>query len=139
MDLAEFLLARLAEDFEVAQRESVWPNGKPRSPLDWDHVAGDADSMLVSMFSPARVLAEVDAKRQIIEHVTSWEHDDPDSGGYYSCPLVPGSSRARDDWWDGKECWCGLIARQLAILGPLTLPYADHPQCHPSWLPAVKA
>lgn len=117
MDLAEFLLARLAEDFEVAQRENTWPNGKPISAADWDRVAGDADSMLVSMFSPARVLAEVESKRGMVElHQTQFADGDP----YQRCLA------------DGADYPC-------ATLKLLALPYADHPECHPSWLPAVKA
>lgn len=48
----------------MAQREYAYPNGTPRS---WDDTAGEADSMLVSMFSPVRVLAEVAAKRRLLE------------------------------------------------------------------------
>lgn len=89
----------------------------------------------IARWDPARVLAEVAAKRRIIEHVSSWQHDDPDGGGYYSCPLVPGSSRAEDEDWDGTSCWCGVVARQMAILGPLALPYAGRDGWREEWRP----
>ncbi len=71
--LGAWLLDRLDEEHEVAEREYAYPSGTPR---DWEHVAGEADSMLVSMFSPARVLAEVAAKRRIVEHENKWGEDD---------------------------------------------------------------
>jgi hypothetical protein len=136
MDLAEFLLARLAEDFEVAQRENTWPNGKPISAADWDRVAGDADSMLVSMFSPARVLAEVEAKRVILN--------------IHSAPPPPeDEERWGPGLWPNRCLGCGTIPPcddpitedrdNCPVLQALALPYADHPECHPSWLPAIKA
>lgn len=118
MDLAEFLLARLADDFEVAQRESAWPNGKPRSPQDWEHVAGEADSMLVGMFSPARVLAEVEAKRELL-------------GLHPTDPLGHCRCQEEDGVVYGQE---PCLTKRL-----LALPFAEHPECHPSWLPAVMA
>lgn len=70
-DLAAFLLAMIAEDEEGARRESVWPNGAPKTEQDWQYVAGQADSMLVSMFSPARVLADCEARRAIVERLAA--------------------------------------------------------------------
>lgn len=60
MELVEWLLVVLDEHEEVAQREQ-------RSAPDWDRVAGYADSTLVQMMSPAAVLADIAAKRVIIE------------------------------------------------------------------------
>jgi len=50
MDLSEFLLARIAEDERNASLE-----------------IGRRDVVLVGAFAPARVLAECDAKRRIVE------------------------------------------------------------------------
>lgn len=83
---------------------------------------------------PARVLAEVAAKRRIIDEVMGWDHDDPDGAGYYSCPLVPDSTRAADDEWDGVSCLCGLAARRMAILRPLASSYADRPGYRQEWV-----
>jgi hypothetical protein len=56
-------VAQLDEIEEVAQREHAACGDR------WDYVAGDADSMLVQMMSPAAVLADIAAKRKIIERV----------------------------------------------------------------------
>lgn len=133
MDLPEFLLARLAEDFEVAQRENTWPNGKSISATDWDRVAGDADSMLVGMFSPARVLAEVEAKRKIVSlhrHVAAsptvrmYEEKGERPFGCVICADHDGVI-----WPAG---WCDTLSL-------LALPHSEHDDYRAEWLPAVKA
>lgn len=122
--LVEFLTARLDEEREVAEREYAYPSGTPR---DWSHTAGDADSMLVSMFSPARVLAEVAAKRAIVDL-----HTPKDRTGMYCCPVCvswelwvsqePGEALPLDD----APC---------ATLRALALPYASHPDYRSEWKP----
>lgn len=145
MTLVEFLLARLDERETVAQRALTavrrWPKSQPPP---WEvarllhaqlpRSAGHLEAW-EGRETPADVLADVAAKRAIVEHVSRWEHDNPDDGGYYSCPLVPDSSRALDEDWDGESCWCGLASRQLAILGPLARPYAGRADYQQEWAP----
>ncbi len=73
MDLADFLLARIAEDEEAAHRWYAGDGMKVHdgSPLD-----------------PARVLAECEAKRRIVKAMV--DHDGYAYGepSYYDVPLV---------------------------------------------------
>jgi hypothetical protein len=101
--LTDFLLARLAEDEALAlQVPEGWVPPFDR-PLQWE---GDYDMLSVL---PARVLAEVEAKRQIVELLGDC-HD-----GYV---------------WDSGT---GLRA-ELALCA-LALPYSDHPDFDPAWRP----
>lgn len=110
-DLATFLLERLDEEHEVAEREYAYPNGTPR---DWSDKAGEADSMLVGIFSPARVLADVEAKRRIIEqHPLDDEGFCGDGIGLVGC----------------KWAWPCPTLRLLA------LPYVGHEAYREEWRP----
>lgn len=64
----------------------------------------------IARWDPARVLAEVAAKRRIIEHVV----------------------RGRAYYWDTDNT---LFPPGLAILGALALPYADRPGYRDEWRP----
>jgi hypothetical protein len=76
--LAEFLLARIAEDEAISRGVA-----EPLSPdetfdvrfrtYESDHTQGD--SAHVRRFDPARVLAECEAKRRIIEQSRRWLDD----------------------------------------------------------------
>jgi hypothetical protein len=122
--LAEFLLARIAEDEErVARWDSdgrarvatMWTGGEP----GYTTVASDhadehwvADGREVTdarhvrvLFDPARVLAECEAKRRIVARQ----------------PGLRARDDVRDVWWD--------------VLALLALPYADHPDYRPEWKP----
>lgn len=133
MDIVEFLPARLDEDEAAAQfvednsapftgewvnddgralrTRNGWtlaymPDAKPWRPGVLDHIA---------RHDPARVLAEVAAKRAIVA-----QH-----AGTHECP-------SPNDWALGKntdyvteeECW---------TLRNLAAPYADHPDYNPAW------
>lgn len=110
--LVEFLLARIAEDEVVAaELGELW------------HLVADADRRrldagvregMSSVFgvahgapagsAPARLVAELDAKRRIVE--------------YCSGQLSADESPGMDD---------------LTVLLLLALPYANHPECRPEW------
>lgn len=84
-DLVAFLRARLDED--------------ERDPGGW---------------SPARVLAEVDAKRRILaEH--PWRHE--------------------PDWPSGRQCRQCATEHPCTTLRLLALPYAGHPDYREEWRP----
>ena len=121
MDLKTFLLARIAEDEELARAaiepQEMHPYGDVRMPAmavsEWpDAVRGYLGGPWgehAANTNPARVLAECAAKRAIVER---W--DDPafsDQGAYDA-----GYTRAIDD-----------AVRALAT------PYADHPDYQPEW------
>ena len=61
MTLAEFLLARIAEDEAIARRSVNWSEGI----TEWAD-GGDPDWEHIARWDPARVLAECEAKREIV-------------------------------------------------------------------------
>jgi hypothetical protein len=102
-DLPAFLLARIAE--EEADAFRAVPGYRP----------GDDDGGFAALharrWTPARVLAECDAKGQLVELHPAGEHD------------CPGDDRGDDP---GRCC---------PTLHLLALPYADHPDYRPEWRP----
>jgi hypothetical protein len=102
--LVEFLKARLDEDEERArfvQREQGDRSRYETEPwrLSWH------DEYDLLCVEPSRVLAEVDAKRKLIEqHI-----------GYYGA--------GDDEWWP------------VQTLRIMALPYASHPEYDESWRP----
>jgi hypothetical protein len=115
VNIAEFLLARIAEDEEAARNadgirwewgtESVYAasDGSPIVVGPWGGNIASGDAHHIVRWDPARVLAECKAKRRIVKWAKDW-------------PLRP--SRPSDE---------------DAILGPLALPYADHPDYREEW------
>jgi hypothetical protein len=126
MSLAEFLLARIAED------EAHWR----RLAANLPQVGGRmADRFNIGGFDfhppvpviPAKLLAECEAKRRIVER-----HHRVDSEEWRP-----------DDWPPSPECaGCGFNAveeyrtadvDECPELRLLALPYADHPDYQPAW------
>ncbi len=130
MNLADFLLARIDDDQRQAEQATPGPwqtvriddttdgwnvqaRGRDgsRSDVAVDHAQpGEgacraADSAHIVRWNPARVLAECDAKRHIIELQRSDLRDDPQD-------------------WEADE-----------VLRLLALPYADHPDYRMEWRP----
>lgn len=135
-DLIDFIRARLDEDAAIAAGA-----GAPVGP-GWKHVrtyneieistdrvlsqggayevaapgiqGGEGDvAVHIARHDPARVLAEVNAKRAILE-----EH----------APVVDGAQSGWK-WHAGSEAVSGQIVRLLG------LPYADHPDYREEWRP----
>ena len=96
LTLTEFLLARIAEDEQAAERGGTHP----------DPATFARDNHGYLWVQPARVLAECEAKRRIVELV----------GG--------GSSIHRPG--DCQDC---------DVMRLLALPYADHPDYREEWKP----
>lgn len=67
-DLSAFLLARIAEDEEMADRSVQFGDkGALLVTFRLSHLVGAPDSPPVMLIHPARVLAECGAKRRIVE------------------------------------------------------------------------
>ena len=118
-DLAEFLLARIAEDEAVAADANVdsakwWVDGPgERSGHWWIYGTGQkfaerSTADHIARHDPARVLAECEAKRRIVE-------------------------RASHDYrkYDGER----IVELAGYTLRNLALPYADHPDYDEAWRP----
>lgn len=151
-DLAGFLHARLAEDERNAQeRRGIFPSPgvDPHGTL-WLHVRPGGNAVLVRQRDPIegyddlaklkdwasashgwtqeRVLAEVAAKRRLVEALLSEGH----------AVLAPGGSTeiyCPADYGTGESCSCGRDERVGRYLGHLALPYANHPEYRPEWAP----
>lgn len=98
-DITDFLLARIAED-EYDARRAV--------PLASAGLATDSDGRL--LIDPARVLAECEAKRRIVEAHSAWDENEWQSPAYFSAPM--------DE-----------------VLALLALPYVGHPDFREEWRP----
>ena len=138
MTLTDFLLARIAEDEAAAQtvppldynidmggnrQDERWmfDRALPSSADgmgNWSKNRGRADADHFSRWDPARVLAECEAKRRIVEI-----HRE-----------VPASDI---DWSDCALCPTGLTRTRwpCPTLRALALPYAAHPDYREEWRP----
>ena len=116
--LAEFLLARIAEDEAVA-RDEIARQEK------WPAPAGAAYAVtMVDIITPARVLAECDAKRRIVEL-----HGRRDDDTCAECGDGEPDTGPGDRGWFEAAHWPCLTLQLLA------LPYADHPDFQEQWKP----
>lgn len=110
-DLAGFLLARIAEDRQAAEHAKWAMQGQ------WFPTAEDKVDEFVRHMSPARVLAECEAKRQAVRA----------AAGY-----------ADMDWVDHNPARIGATTAEevlAKVLCLLALPYADHPDYREEWRP----
>lgn len=136
-DLIAFLRARLDED-ETAAQAATWgpwtvgptfggennrvyvkPDGPGIDTIGTCVIAGQisnmpqwrANAQHIARWDPARALAEVEAKRRMVDHVSQELEDrGADNPWWYSDKLTP-------------------------ILEALALPYADHPDYREEWRP----
>jgi hypothetical protein len=111
-ELAAFLLARIAEREELARRMDA-DGWSPGTAVD-TFGARDTDELVAAYWDqvgdPAHVLAECEAKREIIGQQRAWEAN----GG-------PDAFRTR--------------AALSQVLRLLALPDADHPDYQEAWKP----
>ena len=134
MDLVEFLNARLDEDEQAARaagddrwalipvyEDATIRHGRMPEPRsiqmveangeEVGNVHGVAHAEHIARHDPARVLAEVDAKRQVVAYVAG---ELEDKGG-------------DNPWWYEDKL--------RPVLCLLALPYADHPDYDEAWRP----
>jgi len=112
MTLAAFLLARIAEDEAVA-REAT-PDTLPHPLLLVE--AEDRDMVCELMVDPARVLAECEAKRRIVEG----------HGRTHACTVL-----GEPDAWDEQTFW--EKSEPCPTLRALAAVYADHEDSRDEW------
>jgi hypothetical protein len=124
MTLTEFLLARIAEDETDAR--AAYYEGQRWLSEEEAVVAADRDLEPVLLldrkcdaehaanWSPARVLAQCEANRRIIERAADVIGDED-----------PATSLDEDGW----------ISLVWEIMYELALPYADHPDYREEWRP----
>jgi hypothetical protein len=117
MTLAEFLLARIAEDEAVARQAHVWTAANQLA-ADREIALLSGPSLALAVRVLPRVLAECDAKRELIEYAGELAEivDELDVA------RSPGLSAV-------------VLLAQARILGDLALPFADHPDYREEWKP----
>jgi Family of unknown function (DUF6221) len=130
MGLAEFFAARLDEDAEAARfcSPAPWqasPRGTYVDDANGTRLAGlmfTDDGLHIARYDPARVLREVEAKRQILA-----EHERrltvPASCGRCFDATID-DSKSAGTWMAPYPC------RTLRLLAAV---YADHPDYDPAW------
>lgn len=158
-DIAQFLGARYAEEKRQALAArgagngrwylTDWtPNGRQIEAADPDQFTiydegghDEHQALHIATWDPARVLADLEAKRAILAEVLSWKHDYIDGDTWFSCAQAvstldeesaPGSGCADEDR-AGGPCDCGLDRRRATILHAMAAPYAEHADHKPSW------
>jgi hypothetical protein len=89
----------------------------------------------LSDWSPARVLAEVDAKRRRLDWLAARQHDMGPEGfpTYDSCRLLVQPGELGD--LEVGYCSCGLDGWRNQLYRFEALPYADRPGYQESWRP----
>lgn len=111
LTLTEFLLARIAED-EAAARE-VMADNFGDGPIGTGDDPWPSERAFAERYTVARVLAECEAKRRIVE-----EHS--------------GITATDIDW---SACSVCRDTSPCVTLRALALPYADHPDYREGWKP----
>lgn len=136
MELVEFLLQRIAEDEAVARevvaRASVYAAREVS--WRWLRVVGDSSMWEPTTHTPARVLAECEAKRRIVGYCSS--NDDFEQGllQYFADPKVDAALVAQIEPF--AQLFGHAMNDALAdVLKYLALPYADHPDYRQEWRP----
>lgn len=131
-DLIAFLRARFDEDQAVAQRASD-DLGHVLHQVEYNDSAVEADERHIARHDPARILAEVEAKRRMIDDlVSAWEAANP--GMIEQHLLQHRGPSVLIDPETGEEETHGewTVTRYLRLLG---LPYATHPHYRDEWRP----
>lgn len=160
-DLVKFLRERLADDERIANRtrqaSQEWRNFDMDGELRDSANAGTVayipdvnDRTHIARHDPARVLAEVDAKRRMLaEHEPEWsmvEWPDDQNGDGFAFVCRSCGNRDLDGWrnWRplvGDAGWFPEGVKPPYIVAPCTtlrllaLPYREHPDYQPDWAP----
>jgi hypothetical protein len=137
-DLVEWLRAQLDEDERVAQdalkRATTtrrWIGG------EWVEDVVQPPEWRRSVWEPARVLREIDAKRQLLADLSAEQHEVVDDC-WYTCAAATDErdgGETCDDTRRGGPCDCGRDKRVARRLRLFALPYADRPGYREEWRP----
>lgn len=143
-DLVEFLRARLDQDERTARQALTDPDndrGQGVRVMDGElaimpSAMSNGLTLHFVRHDPARVLLDLESKRQIIDTVMAWRHHVSEDC-WYTCGAATeerdGGECCNED--DLGKCTCGLEIRQRSILAPLATPDAGHPDYRQEWKP----
>lgn len=136
-DIHAFLLDMLSMDESAALGAKATTDGRwnDASPIPNDIALYSASGKLtvgqhrhIARQDPARVLAEAEAKRRIIDSLFAEPHTVLTPGG--STEIYCDADNDAD-----QPCDCGRDERLDRYLRLLVLPYRDHPDYQPAWAP----
>lgn len=134
-DLARWLGAQFDEDERITraatQGDWVWSREFVTPPGYHHRTVGPlepGDAAYIAEHAPARVLREIDVKRQWLEALIGEGHAALRPGG--STQVYCGA-----DYGTGEPCDCGRDERVSRYLRLLALPYADRPGYRKDWRP----
>ncbi|MFI5831064.1 DUF6221 family protein [Streptomyces sp. NPDC051578] len=146
--LLAFLRARLDEDEQIANGHQQWSASWHQDDMAneiRDENAGtvafvprSGDQAHIARHSPARVLAEVDAKRRLLADILRAGHEWNEEDHWYSCAAArdhEGEPVCIDESRAGGPCDCGRDEQVERRVRLLALPYASHPDFRPEWAP----
>lgn len=144
-DIVQWLGAQLDEDERIAR--SCSGRDWREHPKNWVStppvnrvavVLHDGDRGHILRHDPARVLLEIDAKRQLLAEVLSEPHFISADDHWNTCPAIvdeDGVPLCLDESRAPGPCDCGRGARVARRLHLLALPYADRPGYREEWRP----
>lgn len=149
-ELVAFLRARLKDDEDYARNAFADHNDAgPDWYGQWSgalNIGEDEDLVMtndsqISRFmerhDPARVLREVDSRRQLLADVLAEKHVVVEDC-WYTCPAATeerGGGQTCNEAESGKPCNCGRDARVERRLRLLAMPYIGHPDYRDEWRP----
>jgi hypothetical protein len=136
-DLADFLLARIAEDERLARdAEATWSQVRIHYGTSANADQRFAREAFVLNINPWRVLAECEAKRRIVEFL-GWEIKDARSRPGWTIPddEVDEKGRAYRSGVEHQKAkqLPDALDRNDRLLRLLALPYAHHPDYREEW------
>jgi len=152
MTITGFLAARYDERMAVARAASPGPwhtNAEAHEVLAVDDIlvadgfalSGPqtrATTQHIALNDPSYVLADITAKRAIVERLVSTKHAVLEEDCWYTCAAATverDGGETCDDNRNGGPCDCGRDARVEGYLALLAQPFADHPDYDESWKP----
>lgn len=95
----------------------------------------DADAAHIARHDPARVLAEIAAKRTLITMVTGWRHHTSAEDPWYACPAATDEDGEYVCIPPGRrgDCDCGRDWRAQQVLSVLAAGFSAHPDYDLAW------
>jgi hypothetical protein len=128
-ELAETVRDGLDRDHHVAQGLLMAARDMFREP-NFYGVGGPAADQFWRHFNPHRILADVAARRTLLDEALGWEHKRHSTSPYLSCIaetlLIGGRLRLRaEDENRDAPCDCNRDTRVRAVLTALAAPYQE--------------
>jgi hypothetical protein len=129
MDLVEFLRARLDEDERIAKAAV----GRIDEQTSYIEVSIQQAEDHIDRFTPERMLAEVEAKRRILDEHFGFLH--PHGNPDRACRQCSDRRADEDPLCHGRDRWLRLEPAPCLTVRLLALPYASDPDYREEWKP----